>query len=29
MVGKAQQRGCYDKLAVGELVQYLQEAHFG
>jgi predicted TPR repeat methyltransferase len=24
MVGKARQRGCYDELAVAELVQYLQ-----
>jgi SAM-dependent methyltransferase len=29
MVGKARQRGCYDELAVGELVQYLQEAQKG
>jgi predicted TPR repeat methyltransferase len=29
MVGKAEQRGCYDELAVGELVQYLQEAQAG
>lgn len=29
MVAKAQQRGCYDELAVAELGQYLQEAQAG
>jgi hypothetical protein len=26
MVHQAQERGCYDELAVGELVQYLSDA---
>jgi predicted TPR repeat methyltransferase len=29
MVGKARQRCCYDELAVGELLQYLQDAQAG